>query len=76
VRNERFGLWPKKKLRLPVLKEEAMSEKPIFAIPIFIKKWLKYGGKCGRIGKILEPPFLFKKAALMAYSQRIFLTFF
>ena len=53
-----------------------MPKKPVFAVPIFIKKWLKYGGKSGKIGKIVEPLFLFKKAAVMAYSQRIFLTFF
>jgi hypothetical protein len=38
-----------------------MSQKPIFAVPVFIKKWLKYGGKSGKIGKIVEPPFLSKK---------------
>ena len=53
-----------------------MPKKPVFAVPIFIKKWLTYGGKSGKVGKIVEPPFLLKKAAVMAYSQRIFLTFF
>ena len=49
-----------------------MPEKPIFAVPIFIKKWLEYGGKSGKIDKIVEPPFLFKKAAVVAHCQRIF----
>lgn len=72
MKNERFGLWPKKKLRLPVLKEEAMSEKPIFAVPIFIKKWLKYGGKFGKIGKIVKNAVSVEKTAVVAYSQRKF----
>ena len=53
-----------------------MPEKPIFAVPIFIKKWLKYGGKSGKIGKIVKNAVSVEKTAVLAYSQRIFLTFF
>lgn len=53
-----------------------MPEKLIFAVPIFIKKWLKYGGKSGKIGKIVKNAVSVEKTAVLAYSQRIFLTFF
>jgi hypothetical protein len=52
-----------------------MSKRVFFDVLGFVVNCLIYGGEC-KIGKIVKRPYLFKKAAVMAYSQKYFLTFF
>jgi hypothetical protein len=53
-----------------------MSKRVFFDVLGSVVNCLIYGGESGKIGKIVKRPYLFKKAAVMAYSQRYFLTFF
>jgi hypothetical protein len=53
-----------------------MSKRVFFDVLVFVVNCLIYGGESGKIGKIEKRPYLFKKAAVMVYSKRYFLTFF
>jgi hypothetical protein len=53
-----------------------MSKRVFFDVLVFVVNCLIYGGESGKIGKIEKWPYLFKKAAVMANSQKYFLAFF
>jgi hypothetical protein len=54
-----------------------MSKRVFFDVLGFVVNCLIYGGGgTSKTGRIVKRPYLFKKAAVMVYSQRYFLTFF